>query len=282
MLEAQEAMNAMLKDRRSNLEQAFETAAKGIKMQTCRKELSAGLLSRSLGKTAMDRLKAQRTPRHQTGLTRTPSPALNSATQVHELRQSGRGIRATDGGALHRSTYMRRRDRTLLVLNEFVAIAGRVHLPTVECPPESDTKAHNDYKAKVSACACKCALVLASCRGGSAGDPRERRQLLQGRDAAYPLGDHRQHRPLHLGLRCRTRRKSTYAKIMAAVMLRATGGTIRGLAAFRRLERKSSGIVSGVASVAEAGEGSEIVWEHVKGYLDIYITQPEAGSGQDP
>ncbi len=71
----------------------------------------------------------------------------------------------------------------------------------------------------------------------------------------------------------RTLRKSTYAKIMAAVTLRATGGTIRGLAAFRRLERKSSGIVSGVASVGEAGEGSEIVWEHVKDDLDIYITQ---------
>jgi hypothetical protein len=46
----------------------------------------------------------------------------------------------------------------------------------------------------------------------------------------------------------RSRRKSTYAKIMAAVTLRATGGTIRGLAAFRRLERKSSGCVSGVAT----------------------------------
>jgi hypothetical protein len=75
----------------------------------------------------------------------------------------------------------------------------------------------------------------------------------------------------------RTRRKSTYAKIMAAVTLRATGGTIRGLAAFRRLERKSSGNVSGVASVEEAGEGSEIVWEHVKGDLDIYITQDGHG-----
>ncbi len=38
--------------------------------------------------------------------------------------------------------------------------------------------------------------------------------------------------------------------------------------AFSRLEWKSSGIV-----IKEAGEGSEIVWEHVKGDLDIYITQ---------
>jgi hypothetical protein len=53
----------------------------------------------------------------------------------------------------------------------------------------------------------------------------------------------------------RTRRKSTYAKIMAAVTLRATGGTIRCLAAFRLLEQKSSGNNSGVARVAEVGEG---------------------------
>ena len=75
----------------------------------------------------------------------------------------------------------------------------------------------------------------------------------------------------------RSRRKSTYAKIMAAVTLRATGGTIRSLAAFRRLERKSSSCVSGVATVGEAGEGSEIVWGHVKGDLDIYITQDGHG-----
>ncbi len=47
LLEAQQAMNAMSKDRRSNLERALEAATKGIKMQTCRKELSAKLLSRS-------------------------------------------------------------------------------------------------------------------------------------------------------------------------------------------------------------------------------------------
>jgi hypothetical protein len=80
---------------------------------------------------------AQRTPRHRTGLTR--------AAQAHALRQAGRDIGATNGGALHRSTYMRLRDRTLPVLKEFVARAGPVHLPNVECPPESDTKAHNDY-----------------------------------------------------------------------------------------------------------------------------------------
>jgi hypothetical protein len=83
--------------------------------------------------------------------------------------------------------------------------------------------------------------------------------------------------------------KSTYTKIMAAVTLRATGGTIRGLAAFRRLELKSSGCVSCVANVEEAGEGSEIAWEQVQGDLNIYITQdghsvsvPQGAEGGDP
>ena len=75
----------------------------------------------------------------------------------------------------------------------------------------------------------------------------------------------------------RARRKSTYAKVMAAVTLRATGGTIRGLAAFRRLERKSSGCASAVATVSEAGEGAQVVWEHVEGELDMYITQDGHG-----
>ena len=82
----------------------------------------------------------------------------------------------------------------------------------------------------------------------------------------------------------RARRKSTYTKVMAAVKLRATGGTIRGFAAFRRPERKSSGNISGVANVGEVREGSEIVWEQVEGDLDIYITQDghEGAGGGDP
>ena len=38
---------------------------------------------------------------------------------------------------------------TLPMLNNFVLLAGPVHLPGVPCPPESDTKEHSDYKAKV-------------------------------------------------------------------------------------------------------------------------------------
>jgi hypothetical protein len=131
-------------------------------MRLAAKGIAAKLLSRSPGKTPMERLKALKTPRHPTGLTRSPSRVVNRAAQEREQRKAGRGIEATDGGGLHRSTSMRRRNSTLPHLNEFVARAGPVHLPGVECPPESDTKAHNDYKAKVCVRARERARALAS------------------------------------------------------------------------------------------------------------------------
>ena len=130
--DAQEALEAMAKDRRELAVQgAFDTAEKDHQMQTVKRNISAALLSRSQGKTPMERLKARRRPLQPTGLTRS------------------RAVRTTDGGGLHRSTCMRRRNMTLPMLNNFVASAGPVHLPRESCPPESDTKAHNDYKAKV-------------------------------------------------------------------------------------------------------------------------------------
>ena len=132
---------------------AFDQADKEFEMRMAKKGITAWLLSRSPGKNGMDRLKARRTPLHRTGLTRSPSRAVNRAARAHALREAGRRIEATDSGALHRTTCARRRGKTLPLLNEFVARAGPVHLPGVACPPESDTKAHNDYKAKVRACA---------------------------------------------------------------------------------------------------------------------------------
>ena len=130
---AQKALEAMAKDRRERAVQgAFDTAENDHQMRTVKRSISAALLSRSPGKTQMERLKARRRPLQPTGLTRS------------------RVVRATDGGGLHRSTCMRRRNyMTLPMLNNFVASAGPVHLPRESCPPESDTKAHTDYKAKV-------------------------------------------------------------------------------------------------------------------------------------
>jgi hypothetical protein len=198
---AQEALNAGAQARRAReVQGAFDQVDQEYRVRKAKGEITASLLSLSPGKGKMDRLKAQRTPFHRTGLTRSPSRGVNRAAQVHALWSAGRGIEATDSGALHRSTEMRRRDKTLPLLNEFVARAGPVHLPSVACPPESDTKAHNDYKAQVRARSR--ARAIASSPGGSAGDPRERRQLLEGRAAAHPQAAHRPHRPLRLGLRC--------------------------------------------------------------------------------
>ena len=126
--DAQKALEAMAKDRRERAVQgAFDTAENDHQMRTVKRSISAALLSRSPGKTQMERLKARRKPLKPT---------------------RSRVVRATDGGGLHRSTCMRRRNMTLPMLNNFVASAGPVHLPRESCPPESDTKAHNDYKAK--------------------------------------------------------------------------------------------------------------------------------------
>jgi hypothetical protein len=161
--DAQKALDAMAKGRRARAAQeAFDAADNEHGMRGVKKGIATMLLSRSQGKTLMERLKARRTPLHPTGLTRSPSRVGNRAARAHARRNAGRGIAATDSSALHRSTSMRRRDKTLPLLIEFVARAGPVHLPGVECPPESDTKAHNDYKAKVRASVRACACALAS------------------------------------------------------------------------------------------------------------------------
>jgi hypothetical protein len=146
---AQKALHAGAQDRRARAVQgAFDQADQEYQVRMANAAITTRLLSRSPGKNGMDRLKTRKTHLHRTGLTRSPSRVVNRATGVHALRSAGRGIEATDSGALHRSTAMRRRDKTLPLLNEFVSRASPVHLPSVACPPESDTKAHNDYKAK--------------------------------------------------------------------------------------------------------------------------------------
>ena len=144
-LEAErKASKARAKVRREReVSDAFAEVDRAHRMRSAAKGIAAKLLSLSPGKTSLERLKARRTPFNPTGLTR-----------EHARRERGasRAKGATDSTALHRSTSMRRRDKTLPLLNAYVAEAGPLHLPGVECPPESDTKAYNDYKAKGCVC----------------------------------------------------------------------------------------------------------------------------------
>jgi hypothetical protein len=115
-------------DRRAcEVKGAFDQADKECKMRMAKKGITAWLLSRSPGKNKMDRLKARKTPLHPTGLTRSPSRAVKRAARVHALREAGRGIDATDSGALHRTTCARRRGKTLPLLNEFGLSSGVGH-----------------------------------------------------------------------------------------------------------------------------------------------------------
>ncbi len=130
---------------------AFQQADQQYSMRKAKGQITSWLFLGLPGKDKMDRLKAQRTPPHRICLTRSPSRVVNRAPLAHALRSAGSGIEATNSGALHCTTCARRQYKTLLLLNEFVARAGPVHLPSMACPPEWDTKAHNDCKAKVRA-----------------------------------------------------------------------------------------------------------------------------------
>ncbi len=154
---ARQASDARARDLRARaVQDAFIAAENAHGMQLAAKGIAAKLLSLSPGKTPTGLLKARITPLHPTGLIRSPSPAsrvINRASREHAQRERGasRAMEATDSRALHRSTSMLRQDRTLQLLNVYVAEAGPLNLQGVQCQPESDTKAHNDYKAKVRA-----------------------------------------------------------------------------------------------------------------------------------
>ena len=153
--EAQKTLDEMAKAQRENATRAAFSAAEGaFASRMMKKELASRLQSLYPSKSRMERLTAQKTPRCRTGLTL--SHVVNRAARK---MNASRKVKATDSDGLHRSSSMRRRNITLRRLNEFVASAAPVHLPRVPCPPESDTKAHNDYKAKVCASARAQALV---------------------------------------------------------------------------------------------------------------------------
>ncbi len=82
---AQDALHARAQDRRAReVKDAFDQADREYGMRMTKAAIAAfairiPLLSRSLGKNKMDRLKAQRTPLHPTGLTRSPSRVINRA-----------------------------------------------------------------------------------------------------------------------------------------------------------------------------------------------------------
>ena len=90
---AQKALDAVAKVRRERaVQDAFDSAEKADVMRRARKKVYAKLLSLSPGRTKMERLKAQRTPLHPTGLTRSPSRVVNRAAQAHEQRKAGTPI----------------------------------------------------------------------------------------------------------------------------------------------------------------------------------------------
>ena len=93
---AQDLLNRMAKDREQAVKAAVSEAERTLGLLAAKNQILARLLSRSPGMTCLERLKARRTPLHPTGLTRSPSRAVNRAPRMHEARKAGRGIEATD------------------------------------------------------------------------------------------------------------------------------------------------------------------------------------------
>ena len=105
---AQDALHAGAQDRRvREVQGAFDQADQEYRVCMAKAAITASLLSRSPGKNWMDRLKARKTPLHRTGLTRSPSRAVNRAPGAHgaarpvECRKGNRGHRQWCAASLH-------------------------------------------------------------------------------------------------------------------------------------------------------------------------------------
>ncbi len=102
---AQEALHARAQDQRAReVQGGFDQADQEYQVRTAKAEITARLLSRSPGKKRMDKLKAQRTPQHRTGLTRSPSRVVNRAPPEalpEECRQEHQGHRQRYASSLH-------------------------------------------------------------------------------------------------------------------------------------------------------------------------------------
>ena len=84
---AQDALHTGAQGRRAReVQGAFDQADQEFGVRKAKAAITARLLSLSPGKDKMDRLKAQRTPLHRTGLTRSPSRVVNRAPGAHALR----------------------------------------------------------------------------------------------------------------------------------------------------------------------------------------------------
>jgi hypothetical protein len=137
-----------------------DVADNEYEMRKVKKEFAAAkLLSRSQDKSPMERLKARgkAIPFNWPDVVAVSCGQSRRPARVHAQRNVGRGPGCL-GHLLwcaSRTSCARSLDKTLQLLSECVARAGpvTVHLPAVECPPESDTEAHNDYTAKVCVCA---------------------------------------------------------------------------------------------------------------------------------
>jgi hypothetical protein len=137
-----------------------------------------------------------------------------------------------------------------------------VHFPGVERPPPEQKLKRAKYDADAWVA---CLNATGKAANLNAQGDRIQRILHYKRTYDDVLRAHRRHK--------RENRKGVMSKIMAAVVLGATGGTMKAYTSFRHMERENSGDVSATANRTEVSDGKKIIWKNCEKDLKLYITR---------
>ena len=122
----------------SGLQDRLEAAQAALKTAEARRRFAKTVReARSPGISSMGRLQRQRMTPNRTGLTRD--------------RVRARKLVPTDGAGISRAGNRKRRAATQSMLDRLIETGGPIHRPDLQCPPETDIIAYNDYRAQVGA-----------------------------------------------------------------------------------------------------------------------------------
>ena len=154
------------------------------------------------------------------------------------------------------------------MLDSFIERMKRIHCPNEERPPAEQRRKRADFDARTLI---KCLNSTQKAGVLRALKTRIERQIHYQRTYDEVMRRER--------ARVRAVRQSMHSKIMAAVTLGSTSGSVSAYAGFRRMERQNSGNVSATAAPAEAADGARYVWDLCQKDLPIYLTEDGHGVG---
>ena len=183
-------------------------------------------------------------------------------------KRHGKQHGASRKASVTRYSAASRRRRTAQDLETLVEKVRKVHFPTEERPPRERRLARADFDARVLIKCMNCTQRAGLLR---MLQDRIQRQIHYQRTYEEVMRAHRK--------KVRANRQSMQSKIMAAVTLGSTSGSVKAYTGFRRMERAGSGCPSACPLPSEAAEGAEHVWELCQADLPLYITRDGHGVG---